>query len=151
MTIIKLPVYYIREYKTKPDKRIFIGMNWYRNAFHIDQNLVKVHMRDKLLPQLKDLNPITSHYQVTYVYHFKSPVSDLGNVATMASKWLNDTLQEKGIVVNDNVKYLKSEQFLVGPQNKEDPHIKIFIKEFKNDEYNEYYTRKIKELQSSCI
>lgn len=124
---ITIPCYYTQEYKTKDDKTFLLSLNWYRNAFHHQQNAVKQHMHELIVPQLANMPPIDGTYSVTYNYYYKSPVSDMTNVIPMASKWLNDVLQSCKLVPNDNVKYLIAEHHYVATQDKLNPRIEATI------------------------
>ena len=126
-TLITIPVYYTQQYKTKDDKTLFLGLNWFRNSFFHQQNQVKRDMHELLQPQLKHISPMPEKYSVSYFYYYKSPVSDLPNVGPMASKWLMDTLQELRIVLNDNVKYLVEEHYYVAGKDTENPRIEAIL------------------------
>lgn len=122
-----LPVYYTRTYVRKSSKTFLVSLNWYRNAHYTEQNTVKAYYTEFITPLVAPLSPIQGSYGVTYKYYYKNPSSDLGNVASMTSKWLNDVLQAEGKVINDNVKHLVSETFLVGGQDKENPRCHVTI------------------------
>lgn len=122
-----LPVYYTREYARKPSRTFLVSLNWYRNAHYSEQNAVKAYYTELITPLVSSLAPITGQYGVIYKYHYKNPSSDLGNVVSMTSKWLNDVLQAEGKVSNDNVRYLTNETFLVGGQDKENPRCHVII------------------------
>lgn len=131
MIKLSIPVYFTNTFKTKPDKTFLVSLNWYRNANYHEQNKVKVHMSDLIANQLNPFDVLEGKYQVTYEYYYKNKTSDLPNVTTMASKWVNDTLQELKLVPNDNVQYLVQELHKVAGQDKENPRIEIAIKEIK--------------------
>ena len=91
-TLITIPVYYTQQYKTKDDKTLFLGLNWFRNAFFHQQNQVKRDMHELIATQLSHISPMPEKYSVSYFYYYKSPVSDLPNVGPMASKWILKSL-----------------------------------------------------------
>lgn len=126
-----LPVYYTKEFKTKPSKTFLLSLNWYRNAFYQEQNQVKKDLSELVKNSIKDMPPIRGQYQVTYEYFYKNITSDLPNVTPMCSKWVNDTLQELKLVPNDNVKYLIKEIHEVGEQSKDNPRCEITITEIQ--------------------
>lgn len=126
-----IPVYFIQEFKRKPSKTHFVAMNWFRNAHFAIQNSVKQHYHEliaKLLePQaMPDICPLMS-YKVSYTYYYKSIISDLGNVCSLASKFTNDAFQELGYVVDDNVKHLQEEHFYVGGRDSSNPRINVVL------------------------
>ena len=110
-------------------KQVLLGMNWYRNCnFHIS-NKVKQEYKSQVLAMLPTQLPF-NQYQITYIYHFKSIVSDLPNITGICSKFLNDALKEANIIKDDNVQYLKQELHLVGTQDKLNPRIEVIIGQF---------------------
>ena len=124
-----LPVYFIQEFKRKAPKTHFVGMNWFRNAHFAIQNSVKSHYHSLIKPLIQDIvpsEPLLS-YSVSYTYHYKNPNSDLSNVCSLASKFVNDAFQELGFVLDDNVKHLKSEHFYTGQRNLSNPHISVVL------------------------
>lgn len=138
--MIKLivPVYYTQEFKTKPSKTILIGLNWYRNAHYFQQNAVKAYMSEIILNQLKtNTYSIIGPYSVEYKYYYKSAVSDMSNVTPMASKWVNDCLQEAKLVPNDNVKYLVRELHTVETQDKLNPRVEVIITNKKENTHEQ--------------
>jgi hypothetical protein len=128
---ITVPVYYTQTFKTKKDKTFLVGMNWYRNAFYHIQNEVKQCYHSIISTSLADQHQQFSQYKVTYIYHYKSKISDLSNVCSMMSKFFNDTLQTLEIVPNDNVQFCKEEHFIAGNFDKSNPRVEIYIEELK--------------------
>jgi hypothetical protein len=127
MIIVKIPVYITLGVK-KP-KTILLSLNWYRNAHHHTSNKVKHLIEEQILSQIPSDSKPMKEYQVTYVYYYKSKVSDLPNVCALASKYLNDALKSIKLIPDDNVQYLLAETYCVGGQLKEDPHILACISE----------------------
>lgn len=127
MIKVILPVYYTQEFRTKRDKTFLVGMNWFRNSFYHQQNSVKKYFSDLIKSQLVGVKSIDGQYTVIYTYYYKSSVSDLGNVCSMASKFFLDALQESKLVINDNVQYCIKEEYLVGGEDKSNPRIEITL------------------------
>jgi hypothetical protein len=129
MIQLTIPVYYTKTFKTKPDKTFLCSLNWYRNAFHFEQNKVKQYFHDLITEQLKGAAPITGKYRIVYDYYYKNTASDLPNVTPMCSKWVNDTLQDLNLVKNDSVKYLVEEIHRAVAKDPIDPRCTIIIEE----------------------
>ena len=129
---ITLPVYYTQTFKTKADKTFMVGMNWYRTAHHFIKNTVKIWFTDEILRQLREMDaqPIHGPYELAIIYHYKSKVSDLGNVCSLASKHANDAFEKYGLIENDNVKFCKKEAYYVGEPDKENPRVEIFVRAY---------------------
>lgn len=122
---LTLPVYH-----TVGKKTIFLGLNWYRNAHFFTSNKVKQDLEDIIISQLPANPPVFTQYQISYTYYYKSVVSDLPNVTSLASKFLNDALKKANIIPDDNVKYLQHESYYVGSQDKLNPRIEVIIGEY---------------------
>lgn len=127
MFLVKIPVYI--EVGSKNPKTIFLSMNWYRNAYHHTSHKIKQLVEEQITAQFPKDNPKMNKYAVSYLYYYKSKVSDLPNVCALASKYLNDAMKSAGLITDDNVQYLVAENYSVGGQSKEDPHILAFISE----------------------
>lgn len=124
MFLVKIPVYL-----TLGSKTHFLSMNAYRNWHYFTSNKIKQLVEEQITAQFpKDL-PKLNKYAVSYIYYYKSKVSDLPNVCALASKYLNDAMKSAGLITDDNVQYLVSETYSVGAHSKEDPHILAFISE----------------------
>lgn len=121
-----LPIYF---QQTKA-KTVLVSMNAYRNWHYHTQNQFKTVFTDLLKPQLKGLNTHSSKYCVKYVLYYKNPTCDLTNVCSLISKVFNDVLQAEGLVINDNVQWLKRETFEVGGQDKINPRVEIHCKKY---------------------
>ena len=128
MIKITIPVYYTLEYKTKKPKTFLVSLNWFRNAYHFEQNKVK-HDMHEIIHRLLPKNLSFQRYRITYTYYYKNITSDLPNVTSMCSKWVNDVLQEKEIVPNDTVQYLLEETHKVGGLDKNNPRCEVIIEE----------------------
>ena len=127
MICITIPVYYTKSFKTKKDKTFLVTLNWYRNAHHYEQNIVKQYFAELIKEQLTNAKPLDNKYCVSYEYYYKNPVSDMPNVTAMCSKWVNDALQDLNLIPNDNVQYLVQETHRVRIQDKDNPRCIIRI------------------------
>ena len=128
----ELPIYYKIEYKTKKDKTVLVGMNYYRNCHYHLKNKMKSHYSDLVRSLLSDFtgDRLTS-YRVKYKLFYKTASSDLMNVVSIIDKFVNDAFQEIGLVENDNVKFYKKCFAEVGGQDKDDPRIEIILEELE--------------------
>ena len=124
MFLVKIPVYL-----TLGSKAHFLSMNAYRNWHYFTSNKIKQLVEEQITAQFPKDHPKLNKYAVTYVYNYKSKVSDLPNVCALASKYLNDAMKSAGLITDDNVQYLVAETYSVGTHSKEDPHILAFISE----------------------
>lgn len=127
---LELPIYYTKHFKTKKDKTFLVGLNWYRNAHYFIQNEVKKYYHELVSLALRDfvVDTLTS-YRVKYRLYYKNPSSDLMNVVSIIDKFLNDAIQDLGLVKNDNVKFYKKCFIEVVKQDKDNPRVEIEIEE----------------------
>lgn len=128
MTVI-LPIYYIQEFKTKPNKTSLVGMNLYRNAHHFLQNNMKKHFQDLVIEQLPSVVEVIQQFTVTYKLYYKSPVCDASNIVALIEKFYLDAIKEHGLIIDDNVNYHISSSWQVIAQDKTNPRIEVTIKE----------------------
>jgi len=127
--VIELPIYWTIFKKTKKNKTILVGMNWYRNAHFIQQNNCKKYFHKLIQGQLQrtsigTLESVTVHYDLFP----KLMNCDAMNVISCIDKFLMDALQEYKIIENDNVKYYKGGSWNVGERSKNNPRITATIK-----------------------
>jgi len=132
---ITLPVYYTQTFKTKPDKTLFINLNWYRNAHYFIKNEVKQFYNALIISELNKQQaiPIKGRYELAFEYYYKNAVSDLDNVCAMANKHCNDAFQAYGLIENDNVKYCVRSCYYVKEQDKKNPRLEVYIRPVKEE------------------
>lgn len=123
---ISLPIYYTVEYKTKEPKTFLVSLNWFRNAYHHEQNTVKRYYHDLIKHSIVTA-PISSTYKLDIKVFYKNPQSDGSNIAAMFEKFFLDALQELKIVQQDNVKYHLGTTWSVGGQDKDNPRCEIIV------------------------
>lgn len=126
MINLELPIYWTKNFKTKKDKTVLVGMNWYRNAHYHDQNNMKTFFHNLISTQLGTYT-IPSQFKVHYKLYYKNSVCDGANIIALMEKVTLDSLQESKIVVNDNVKYHVGSTWEVIKQDKNNPRCKISI------------------------
>ncbi|MGL4402443.1 MAG: hypothetical protein ACRCTS_01700 [Fusobacteriaceae bacterium] len=130
---LSLPLYYEQKFKTKPNKNILVALNWYRNCdFHINNKIKKEYhdiIKRELFGELGIYVPSKTggKYRVKYKLYYKNSQSDLMNCVAVLDKYLQDALQEMGIVKNDNVKHYVGCSVEVAGQDKINPRLECEI------------------------
>ena len=127
--MLALPIYYTKTYKTKPDKTILVGLNWFRNAVHFEQNEVKKYYHDLIASSV--LPPPTSGpYRLEIIVYYKNSACDGSNIASMFEKFILDSFQTLNIVKQDNVKYHYGTIWSIGGQDTTNPRVEITLKDY---------------------
>lgn len=123
---IVLPIYYTIKYKTKKNKTILVGLNWYRNAHFITSNDVK-HYFHKLIGE-QNINKKFKTLIPEYHIYVRASNTDGPNIRSILEKFVLDGLKEYGIIEDDNITIIKgdSSKYFI---DKENPRIEIFLKE----------------------
>jgi len=132
MIRFELPIYWVKSFKTKPDKVTLAGMNWFRNAHYFDQNKFKKDFESMIAKQLKDavVNEI-EQFTMEYRLYYKNPNSDPSNIIALIEKVSLDALQELGYIKNDNMKYHYGSSWRVIQVDKERPRCSINLRKWK--------------------
>ena len=128
--MIKLicPLYIVLERKTKPDKKIFVNMNTYRNLHFQINNQVKIKYKELLKEQLIGVK-IKTPVEITYkVYKARNNNLDKMNVVSITSKYLLDAITQLGCWTDDNDDFVKTETIMPTELDRENPRVEVFIK-----------------------
>ena len=133
MIKLELPIYHTFQRKTKKDTKILVGMNWYRNAHFRNSNQVKQYYHKLIHSKVTQSQKLKNKYMVSYTLYPSNSNCDLMNVVSVIDKFLNDALQDCGVVINDNIKFYKSMTAGVKEIDKYNPRIEIKITEIKGD------------------
>ena len=131
MIILELPIYYTFERKTKKDNKILVGMNWYRNAHFRSSNQVKQHYHNLIYSKVTQSQKLKDKYMVSYMLYPSNSNCDLMNVVSVIDKFLNDALQDSGVIVNDNIKFYKHMIATAKEVDKLNPRIEIIVEEME--------------------
>ena len=121
-----LPIYGVVSVKKKG---VSLSMNWYRNAHYQSSATAKKRFKKLIMPQLIELDILKGKLRIDYVYYAKRKGSDLDNFIGCAKKFLQDSLTECGLIVDDNCSVIvKNTEVYAGIDN-ENPRIEAFITE----------------------
>ena len=131
MIILELPIYYTFVKKTKKDNKVLVGMNWYRNAHFRSSNQVKQHYHKLIYSKVTQSQKLKDKYMVSYMLYPSNSNCDLMNVVSVIDKFLNDALQDCGVIVNDNIKFYKHMIAIVKEVDKLNPRIEIIVEEIE--------------------
>ena len=134
MIKLELPIYHTFQRKTKKDTKILVGMNWYRNAHFRNSNQVKQYYHKLICSKVTQSQKLKDKYMVSYMLYPSNSSCDLMNVVSVIDKFLNDALQDCGVVINDNIKFYKSMTAGVKEIDKYNPRIEIKIIEIGDGE-----------------
>lgn len=128
MIKIDCPLFVLLERKTKPDRKIFINMNTYRNLHYFTNNKAKALFKEVVKPQLEGVK-IKTPVEITYkVYKARDKVIDKMNFVCVTSKYLLDAITEAGCWTDDNDDFIKTETIMPTELDRENPRVEVFIK-----------------------
>ena len=126
MNSIELPIYWTQHYKTKKDKTILVGMNWYRNAHYYSKNAMKKDFHELVHKQVGNVQ-YTGQFKLELSIYYKNPTCDGANIAALIEKFTLDALQDSQVIVNDNVNYHKGSSWKIIAQDKDNPRCLVKI------------------------
>ena len=128
MIKIDCPLFVLLERKTKPDRKIFINMNTYRNLHYFTNNKAKALFKEVVKPQLEGVK-IKTPVEITYkVYKARNNMLDKMNVVSITSKYLLDAITQLGCWTDDNDDFVKTETIMPTELDRENPRVEVFIK-----------------------
>jgi hypothetical protein len=91
--------------KKSADKRISLGLNWYRNAFHRENNEAKKAFLKAVTPQIEALDKLVWPVMIVYtIYPMRR--SDIGNWGSVVDKFFSDALVDLGKLPDDDFRYI---------------------------------------------
>jgi hypothetical protein len=129
MIKIDLPIYYTIEYKTKKDKTILIGLNWYRNVHYMLNNKVKKYYHNIIKEKLNGTKQFKNKINITYKIYLKRRGSDFHNVRSVVEKYILDGLISAGIIVDDTDEYINIIKTIPMGVDKNNPRLELLIEE----------------------
>ena len=114
--------------KSKPDKRVYINLNTYRNLHYAVNNKVKKMYLESIREQLIGVT-IETPCEITYkVYKPTRRRLDKMNVVAVCSKYLLDAITELGCWEDDNDEFVKTETILPTEYDKGNGRVEVNIK-----------------------
>lgn len=125
---LTLPIYHTIEKKRSANKTILLGLNWYRNAYHFEQNKVKQAYHELVHSQVGDSQ--FEQFTIQYLLYYKNSVCDPSNIIALVEKFLLDALQSTNTIPNDTVKYHLGSSWEVVGQDKDNPRVEVIIRNF---------------------
>lgn len=128
MNQIELPIYWTQRYKTKNDKTVLVGMNWYRNAHYHAQNSMKKHFHELVSSQVREIKSQLGKFNLDIKIYYKNSNCDGANIAALIEKFVLDALQDEKVIINDNVQYHLGSSWNIVKQDKDNPRCLITIK-----------------------
>jgi hypothetical protein len=123
----ELPVYY----QISNSSTVLVDLNWYKNAHYGLVNKVKRFYHTLVSDLITKHTPRFKgkvHIKYQIYLHINN---DGGNVRSVIEKFLLDSLRDNGIIPNDNIKFIISDnaEYFVDDSN---PRCMVYIKEIPN-------------------
>ncbi len=119
--------------KTKANKKVHLGLNWYRNAQHFESNVVKQLYKELMLPFV--LGFIFSEpVRIKYTYYANDKrLSDVDNKCSVVNKFFQDTLVAAGCLSEDNYSVVPEVEYCFGGVDKGNGRVEIEVEELNNE------------------
>ena len=115
--------------KTKANKRVHLGLNWYRNAQHFESNAVKTIYKDLMAPRCEG-TVMKEPIKITYTYFANDArKSDVDNKCSVVNKFFQDTLVLSGCISEDNYTVVPNVEYLFGGVDKGNGRVEILVEE----------------------
>ena len=125
---LSLPVYHQIKNKT-----FLVGLNWFRNSHYQELNKVKKYYNQLIVYSLNPCKHTFDKYTINYTYFYKNSRSDALNVISVIDKFLQDALQDAGVIENDNVKFYMGGCIMPSVKDKENPRLEVKIIKYTNE------------------
>lgn len=109
-------------------KKHYLTLNNYRNWYYYISNQIKHSFTETVAEQLQKLTPIQGSFEIHYkLYAPNKKRRDLRGVTTIVGKFLEDALQEYGIIKDDDVLHfpLASDEYM--GIDKDNPRVEAII------------------------
>lgn len=117
--------------KTKPDRKIALNLNIFRNLHHMTNNQAKVIFKELIVRGLKCSQMSCMGkppYRFTYtLYQASGRATDIANVLSIVDKFTCDALVDLAIISDDNHKILPEVIYRYGGVDKEQPRAELEI------------------------
>lgn len=123
---LTLPIYYNQKFVTKKDKKILVGMNWYRVAHFLVSNKVKIHYHELVRDLLKGQK--FRRILINYHVFVQRRNTDGHNIRAVIEKFFLDGLVEAGVIEDDSIDYVVGDTSSYS-LDKDNPRIEITINE----------------------
>ena len=129
MTKISLPLFVMIPRKTKPDRKVILNLNVYRNLHHRTE-----HQAKKLYTAivLKKLSGKKFKTPINLIFTYYKPTarkSDRANVLCIHEKYFCDTMVQSGCIEDDNDNYIQSSFYVGGEIDRVNPRVEVTIDE----------------------
>lgn len=108
-------------------KKFWFNINNYRNAHYRTLNKAKQIFTNWFFLQDIEIKKFKKPVEIKYYLHVKKN-ADLTNVGTVVDKFLQDALVKRGILIDDNCKYVQRVAFYFMGYSKEGK-VRVEIKE----------------------
>ena len=113
--------------KTRPDRRIALNLNVYRNLDHFTNNTVKQLYSEILATQIEGIK-LTTLIRLKFTLHRRDRrQGDRANVLCIVEKFFCDALTHYGCLPDDTDEYIESTHYYTGEIDKANPRVDVEI------------------------
>lgn len=143
MYVVSVP-YWIVMGKRKP-KKVYLNLNWYRNAHFQLLNKAKEVFHDLCKDRLQGI-PLLPEVALIYTLYPKTlQLCDTANVCCIVDKFFCDSLVGWGKIPDDNYQIVKGVDFRFGGVDKSNPRVEVTIIPMETNSGSTVHTTQQKE------
>lgn len=120
------------EIGVKKKRRVYLNLNTYRNLHYQTNNQVKRAYSALIGRQIPKVS--YDNIKITYTLYIGTLREvDISNVCSIVDKFFCDAMVTRGVIVDDNYKFLKEVVYKFGELDRENPRVVIEVEEVLDD------------------
>lgn len=121
------------EIGVKKIRRVYLNLNTYRNLHYQTNNQVKRAYAALIGRQIPKVS--FDNIKITYTLYVGTLREvDISNVCSIVDKFFCDAMVTRGVIVDDNYKFLKEVVYKYGGLDRENPRVMIKVEETESEE-----------------
>ena len=121
------------EIGVKKKRRVYLNLNTYRNLHYQTNNQVKRAYSALIGRQIPKVS--YDNIKITYTLYIGTLREvDISNVCSIVDKFFCDAMVTRGVIVDDNYKFLKEVVYKFGELDRENPRVVIEVEEVTSED-----------------
>ena len=121
------------EIGVKKKRKVYLNLNTYRNLHYQTNNQVKRAYSALIGKQIPKVS--YDNIKITYTLYIGTLGEvDISNVCSIVDKFFCDAMVTRGVIVDDNYKFLKEVVYKFGDLDRENPRVMIDVEEVTSED-----------------